>query len=445
MPSTGFRSSRLDRRRLLTVTAAALAVTALRPAAPARGQTAGVLRRTLANGLVVIVDERRATDSLAVQLTARAGSRDDGMLPGVNALTSRLMFSGTRKYPSQAAIQRAAALVGGTIGRGAGTEQSLFGALVPAAEADAAFDLLAELALDPLLAEPALAALKQVTLQDLQQRRINPDILLGDLFLARMFAGHPAGSPPLGTMESIQALTRDQLAAHHGRYWNASNLVLTIVGNLDSAEAVARAERYFGAAPAGMGNMRTPVPPPTLDEAETAGAEVGQAQAQFRIGFRAPDLRADDRFPMTVLSALMSLRLFIEIRSERGLAYSAGAGYITLTDAGAWFAAAGTDPSTLEEALGVARAEILRLRDEGVSQATVDDQISQIVGRQVLADETNAARASRLAAIEVIGDVPVEEAIRRIRAVTAADVQRVARTYLGPDRSLTVVVGPPGV
>ncbi|HEX2513732.1 MAG TPA: insulinase family protein, partial [Chloroflexota bacterium] len=90
-----------------------------------------VERETLANGLIVLLDERPTVESVALHLMARAGSRDDGPALGITTLTSRLMFQGTRRRPSETALQREAALVGGTLARGTGGESSEFVSQMP--------------------------------------------------------------------------------------------------------------------------------------------------------------------------------------------------------------------------------------------------------------------------------------------------------------------------
>ena len=467
LPPQNGVSHRLRRRQALRLSAAAgaLLTHALTHARPRRGAAgapaATPVREHLPNGLIVIAEERRSAETVALQLAARAGSRDDGAAPGINTLTSRVMFQGTSRRPSETELLRAAARVGGTLTRGTTAELSLFASAMPARAVDVGFDLLADVVLNPLFDEAALARQQQLALQELAQRRSDPGALLADLFQAAMFAGHPASTPPLGTAESVAALTRDALLANHARFWGAANLVLTIAGRLAPAEALAKAQSSFGALPMGapaerrpagsLGNMvaqGATAPAAPRPGPQTVRGEAGQQQVQFRLGFRAPALRDRDRYPMTVLNAIMtgdSGRLFEELRNARGLAYVAGSGYAVLTDAAAWFAAAGVDPESLEPALEVVRDEIEGLRAAPPDAGEVAARISQIAGAQILADEGNAARASRLAAQEILGAESTEEFVRRIGEVTPDDVLRVARTYLDLDRALLVVVGPPGL
>ena len=177
-----------------------------------------VAREVLPNGMIVLVDERPGADTLAFQLNARAGSRDDGPAPGITALTSRLMFQGTRRRPSEADLQRAAAAVGGSVSRGTGIELSDFLALLPAGEAGLGFDLLADLVVEPLLADDAFARQVQIATQELSRQRSDPGSLLGDLYQSHVFAGHPLAAPLLGTAESLAALSPEALRDHPVSY-----------------------------------------------------------------------------------------------------------------------------------------------------------------------------------------------------------------------------------
>lgn len=402
-------------------------------------------RTTLPNGLVVTVDERRSADTVAVQLTARAGARDDAVQAGGVLLTSRMMFQGTSRRPSETELQRAAAQVGGTLARGTTVELSTFTSVVPSNEVDVAFDLLSDVVLDPLFDADALGRQKETLFQEIGQRRANPSSVVDDLFNAAALAGHPASSPILGTPESVVILTRDALLDTRTRLWRASNMALTVVGRIRADDALARANRYFGAVTAGDPNRRPMMEADLRDLPRTTRGQAGQQQVEFRLGFPTVGLLTPDRYPLTVFNALMtgtSGRLYHELRSARGLAYVAGSAYVAYTDVGTWFATAGVDPENLDSALDVVRREIERARSELPDAREVAESITQIAGRQILADERNSARAGRLASQEMLGTEPTEEFVRRIRTVTPQDVLRVAQMYLDPARAVLAVVSP---
>jgi zinc protease len=227
--------------------------------------------------------------------------------------------------------------------------------------------------------------------------------------------------------------------------WTAANLVLTIAGRIRVEDALDSAERYFGALSAGTLHRQEPSLPDVADAPRVVTAAAGQQQVVFRVGFLAPSLLEADRYPMAVLNAIMtgsSGRLYRSLRSTHALAYVAGSGFNPLSDTGWWYATAGVDPQNVEAALSLVREEVERLRQEPPSLDETSLYQNQIAGRQVLADEANSARASRLASRELLGTEPTAEYVRRIREVTPADVQRVAQTYFDPDRELVVIVGP---
>jgi zinc protease len=441
---------RLPRRRLLSLAGSAALASFIRLPAAERAsaqssQADRSVRHVLPNGLTVLVDERRTAETVALQLTNRDGARNDVDLPGISVLTSRMMFQGTARRPSETDLQRAAAAVGGSFSRGTATELSSFSSVVPSREVEVAFDLLSDVALNALLAPDALARQKQIAFQEIAQRRATPNSYSDELFTSAIFEGHPAATPVLGTTESIASITPETIAAWRDAMWTASRLVLTIVGRVAVQDAIAAAERYFGALPAGTpAEVADASPTPPEGPREVSGV-AGQAQAVFRVGFLAPSLLEPDRYPMQVLNGIMtgtSGRLYGELRRAQGLAYVAGSGYSALSDTGAWFATAGVDPQNVDQAIDIVRAQIEELRAEPPTDDETSLQQNGIAGRQILADEANSARASRLASRELLGTEPTEEYVRRIRAVTPEDVLRVAQTYFDPDRSLVVVVGP---
>lgn len=408
---------------------------------------AAITRDTLPNGLVILVEERRSAETVALNLAARAGAREDGSTPGLTAFTVRMMGQGTPRHPSESDLQRAAAQVGGTFGAGSAVETSSFTSVMPAREVNTGFDLIADVLLNALFDPDALERQRGLTLQAISQRRASPEAVLADLYQETLFGSHPVATPPAGTEQSVAAFTRADVLAHRERFFGAANLVLGIAGRITAEDAVARARRFFGALPTGTRYARQSQPAVSPARPRTVRGEVGQAQAQFRLGFLAPSLLAEDHFPIRVLNAITggaNGRLFNAVRSERGLAYTAGSAYpgTSYTDTGTYFAAAGVDPQNLAAAIDVTRDEIQRLHDEPPSAQEVAEVATRVAGQQVVLFESNAAHADRLVSREILGTPPVEELVRRLRAVTPADVQRVARAYLDFDRAVLAVVGP---
>src|SRR5207249_543039 len=195
---------RLSRRRLLGLALGSVAAGLVRVPLGAAAQARDPLvRTTLSNGLLVVAEERRSADTVAIQLTARAGARDTADLPGLALLTSRVMFQGTPRYASETTLQRAAALVGGTLERGTTRDFSRIACVVPSFEADVGFDLVSDIVKNASLMDDALQRQKQIARQDLAQQATSPATLAGELLMSSLFAGHPLAAPVVGTSDSV--------------------------------------------------------------------------------------------------------------------------------------------------------------------------------------------------------------------------------------------------
>ena len=435
----------ITRRRLLGATLAATGWTLLQPLGREVVHAQAPPTRVLSNGLTVVVEQRPSADTVAMVIGARVGSREDTDRPGTNAFTARTMFQGTARWPSATALQRAAALAGGTIDQSASAEMSAFASVMPSQRAELGFQLLGSVVSEPLFEPAAIQRQKLLAAQELDQRTGSPGAILADLFGSRMFDGHPLGMPGLGTPESLAALGPGNLTDHYSRYWVGANLTLAVAGRIAASEAMDMAQRYFGDIPAGLPNRRASQRAGGPRTVTTVRHRMEGEQVGFRLGFLGPSRLEPDVYPLLVLSTMMngfSGRLLPALRSERGLVYDAAASYLGYTDTGCWFVAGSVDPANLAEALAVVWDEIDRARRLEASPEEVARRVSQMAGEQVLADETNIAHAGRSVRQAILGIESAADLLRRIRGVTGSDVRRVAEAYLDPGRSLLVLVGP---
>jgi len=434
----------ISRRRLFTLAGGSALAMAAGSARRAALADANVVQQTLSNGLLVIVQPRASADTAAILHTALAGVRDDGDAPGSTVLTSRMLLQGGPRFPTEIDVKRAITLVGGTIERGTTTEYSEISCVMPATSVETAFDVVSDVVINPLFDADAFSGQQQVALSNLAQRQSTPDAVIADLFQQTLFAGQPLGFPPLGTEDSILALTLDILQANRARLWGAANTVLTVVGKVVPDDIFALANQYFSGLTSGTADQRPPttlVPPAAP---QTVRATAGR-QAQFLVGFSAPSLRDADRYPLAVLTSIMggfSGRLLRVLRSDLGLSFTPSATYSPFSDAGSWSASSAVDPDKLDQALDATRAQIQLIQNKPPDDSEVSDAIGAIAGGQILQSEANASVALTLAVKQLLGDVSTEDFVRQVQAVTAADVQRVAQTHLDLDHSLTAIVGP---
>lgn len=399
----------------------------------------------LPNGLLVLTKERLDSNTVAVVVAVRAGSRDeDDTTSGGSHWLEHAHFLGTARRPSNQAVFGAVEAVGGEINATTSWELTDYFIAVPADEFRLALDVLADMLLDSVFPEEHFNRERQVVFEELNRRQNTPGALAGDLFYSNVFRVHPARRLIGGTIESVQSIPLETILAYREQRYVAGNMTIAIAGRVRHAEAVAAVEAAFSRLPSGEWVHRPVVIEPAPEEPREVRVALGDRQAHLMLGGLAPSATSDDREAFIVLDAILDhpgRRLASEIRDKRGLATSVGATYFGLTDTGAWAASAVTTPDKVDEVKALILAELRRLREEPVSQQEVDDAVRSIRGSRQISEERNLGQARRLARDAALGLLePWELWLERLDRVTPADVQRVARAYLDLDHLTTVVV-----
>ena len=409
-------------------------------------QGLGILRQTLDNGIVVLAREIPDPDLVAVTVGVRAGSRlEDDATAGAAKFMEKLFLQGTERRHSPDEVERPIAVRGGTLASQAGSELVLFQAQVRTADVDVMLDVLADVLLSSTFSQDRVENEARVILEELNARQANPNILAGDIFLKAVFEGHPLARSAAGDLENTPRLSRDVLVNYRDRFFTGSNTVVAVAGNLKADEALERVEQAFNSMPRGESAPPSNVPPPPA-RARRIEHQAGTAQARIIMGGPLPGLASEERFPLSVANAVLGpsgFRLFREIRDLRGLSYDPAPAQTLLPDAGAWMAAAGTDPAQVDVVIDLLRTETRRLAQEPISGDELSNAKNYLEGSLVIALEAPAAQSGQMARDEAYGSpVLSEEHKEGIRAVTVDDVQRVARDCLDPDEATLVVVKP---
>jgi predicted Zn-dependent peptidase len=270
-----------------------------------------------------------------------------------------------------------------------------------------------------------------------------------EAFAARLFGDTPLGRPILGSVESINSITRDRIAEHYAARYTPDNLVVAAAGSLEHEQVVELTRRAFGAILAG----ETPPVPPRLD-GPAAGGGTGTGvhlvsrpieQANLVLGCAGLKRTDDRRFALGVLNAAlgggMSSRLFQEVREMRGLAYSVYSFSSQHADTGSWGVYAGCLPAKADEVLAICQEEIAKVISGGLTDEELERGKGQLRGSIVLGLEDPSSRMSRLGKSELVYSrlEPVEEILASIEAVTHDDILQVAGAILAQPKALAVV------
>lgn len=403
---------------------------------------------TLPNGIRVVTTPMPTTQAVATALFVGVGSRSEPQhLNGITHFLEHMVFKGTDRRPDANMIAEAIEGAGGTLNAYTNKEFTCYWNIVPYDRFETAIDVAADMLLHSKLEQEEIDRERTVVQQELKRNHDNPASWAARLIGQAVYGPQPPGWDVGGSVELVENMQRPDFIQHMERWYLAPNIVLSVAGNVTHDQVMAQAERLLGETRTGAVPSVQPYDP------EITGPPVvvdvrNIDQCSLQIGLPLFGRNDPDRFALRILNdvlgAGMSSRLFREVRERRGLAYSVHSGYGHLADAGSFTIAAGVDRSKLAEAITVCLSEAARLLDEGVPEEELRKAKDHAIGRFRLSLETASALGQRHGeALLTRGEIEsVEDYVAGLEAVTAGDVQRVARRVFQRDRVHCAVVGP---
>ena len=408
-----------------------------------------ITRTTLPSGLRIVSEAMPSVRSASIGVWVPIGSRHESpAVAGASHFLEHLLFKGTT---SRTALDIATAMdaLGGELNAFTEKEHTCYYATVLDRDLPLAVDIVIDVVLNATVTAHDVDVERSVVLEEIAMRDDDPADLVHDVFASTLFGDTPLGRPILGSITSITALRRAQIAGYYHRRYLPRDMVVAVAGNVDHAAVVRRVRTAFDSAdgrggyqPARRQDQSRPAPRATIVSEETE-------QANIVLGTQGISRFDDRRFTAGVLSAAlgggMSSRLFQRIREERGLAYSIYTFSNSYTDTGQFGIYAGCQPGKADEVISLITGELAAVAEGGLTEAEVQRGKGQMRGAVVLGLEDSGSRMSRIGKSELVyGDVlGVDELISRIDAVTVADAADLAHDLLHRPRALSVV-GPFG-
>jgi predicted Zn-dependent peptidase len=410
---------------------------------------ASVRRTVLPGGLRVITEFLPAVRSVALGIWVGVGSRDeDRTHAGATHYLEHLLFKGTSKR-SALEISSEMDAVGGEMNAFTAKEYTCYYARVLDADLPLAVDVLSDMVTSSLITPKDVDAERNVVLEEIAMNEDDPSDTVHEAFTAKLFGDTPLGRPILGTVDSINGITRDQIFEHYQARYTPEHLVVAAAGNLDHDVVVELVRQSFGPA---LDQAAEPAAPRLTGGHVAGAAGVGTElvsrsieQANLVLGCEALARTDERRFALGVLNAAfgggMSSRLFQEVREKRGLAYSVYSFAGQHADTGMWGIYVGCLPSKADDVLAICGEEITRLVEGGLTDAELARGKGQVRGSIVLGLEDPSSRMSRLGKSELVYPrlEPVDEVIAAIDAVTHDDIRAIAAEILTRPKALAVV------
>jgi predicted Zn-dependent peptidase len=404
-----------------------------------------VQKDTLPNGLVVLTEPMEHVHSVSVGVWLRTGSRrEPAELNGISHFIEHMLFKGTTRRTAED-IAREVDRVGGMLDAFTSKEMVCFNTRVLDEHLPKAFDVVADMVLEPKFAEDEIEREKSVIIEEIGMTLDNPEDLVHELFTQNFWNGHALGKPILGTPETVSAFTREKLQKWFRQCYVPNNMVITAAGHLEHVQLMGLvAERFAKLAPSTNG---TADGKPQHAPHVTLRTKHELEQVHICIGAQALPMTDSRRFAVAVLNIClgggMSSRLFQNIRERQGLAYSIFSELISYRDTGLLSVYAGTSLDTAEKLVRSVLEELRRMKDEPISEEELRRAKDHLKGATLLALEGSGQRMNNLARYHIYFNrhFTAPELIALLESVTAEDVQQLARQFFQSDRLAASVVG----
>lgn len=403
----------------------------------------GLRRTVLPTGLTIFTVQRPDSQTVAMRVGVRAGSRDeDDVTSGGSHWLEHGHFLGTVRRPGSR-IDDESAIAGAQSNASTGWEATDYWYVFPANRFAQALDLLSDQMLNSTFLQEAFDNERPVVFEELKMRNDSPSIRAFDEFINAVFQVSPLRRHPAGTIESVTSIPIPTILDYRAQHYTAENMTIAVSGGIQHDEAVAEIEQAFADLPQGPRWERPPVAEPVQTSRRVIEVGSGSRTAEIRLGWPTPGDDNDDSAAIFVLDDILGdtgRRLTEEIRDRRALASAVGATYLDFADAGAYMLAASTRPDLVDQVIDLLLEQIRRVRDGDVSAEDIRVSLRAMAGRRALEQETNRAQTGR-AVLEVSGELDsYDEYLARLSQVTPDDIQRVARTYFDLQNFTLVVV-----
>jgi predicted Zn-dependent peptidase len=409
-------------------------------------------RTVLPSGLRIVTEEERSVRSAAFGIWVNVGSRDESLsTAGASHFLEHLLFKGTKTRTSLE-ISSSIEAVGGETNAFTSKEYTCFYARVIDKDLPLAVNVISDLITSSVVKAADVDAERKVVLEEIAMRDDDPSDLIHDLFLEKYYGDTPLGRPILGTVESINEMSRSTVFNYYRKRYRPQDLVVAVAGNIKHKEVVRLVEDALGKdnfldQPKADYEIRSsgPVKVPGRGQVTLLDRKTEQAHIVYGVeGVARNDKR---RFALSILATAlgggMSSRLFQEIREKRGLAYSTYAYSQQFAGSGVLSFYVGCKPDRAIEATKIIQDILHDVAEKGLTQEEILRAKGAVSGSLVLSQEDTGSRMTRIGKSELVyGEImSFDQILQEIADVTPDQIKEIARQSL-PTSPTLAVVGP---
>lgn len=433
---------------LLALTAPAKAAESLKVTPP----KLEVKEHKLANGLQVLLYEDHSVPVATVEVWYHVGSRDERKgRSGFAHLFEHIMFKGSENLGPEE-HKNFISSIGGRYNATTDFDRTLYYQTFPSNYLERILWMEADRMRSLNISDENFKSERDVVKEERRLRIENPPFgRLFEVVLDNTYATHPYKILPIGSMADLDAATLEDVRAFHATYYVPNNATLVVAGDFDPGQVTPWIEKYFGPIPKGSKPIPRDIPkePAQTAERRTADYHPNTPLPAVVFTYHVPEAGTPDLYALEVASNILSAgessRLYLRMVYEKQMAVAAGGQAVVLEDPGVFFfytiLQAGQKAEDGEKEL---LAEVGRLQSEAVSEEELAKSKNQLISALVFGRQTVQDKADAIGYASVILDdlSLVNRELAEYQKVTAADIQRVARTYFKPENRTVVYMLP---
>ena len=405
-----------------------------------------IQKNEMKNSLVLLSEVMPHLRSVSLGVWVKCGSRfEDPEVSGIAHFIEHLLFKGTTTRSTEE-IAKTIDSVGGQLNAFTEKEYIGFYARVLDEHLPLAFDLLADIVLNPAFPSKEIERERNVIFEEISMIEDSPQELVLDSYIERCWKGHPLGRPIAGTKKTVAAISRNDVKKFFKRNFTAGNIILSAAGNIEHEKIQRLAEKYFAGLETGV--PTTPGDPPVFRPGRSVRRKAYLEQTHICLGTIAPNVSSMERYCAILLNGILgggiSSRLFQNIREKKGLVYSIYSMLACHHDAGTLTVYAGTAHETAAEVVELTLKEFRKMRRELVSGEELKRAKECIKGAITLSLESSSSRMTNMAQQMIYQGrlQDIEETLSSVDSVTEREIRELANRILDPSHFvLTAISG----
>ena len=398
-------------------------------------QVDDVTRKVMKNGLTVLVKEDHKSPVVSIVTWVKAGYfNEPDSLTGISHLLEHMYFKGTQRR-GVGELARETKTAGGYLNAGTIYDYTCYYTVMPSKSFEEGLDIQSDALINCAIDPDELAKESKVVIQEIKRKLDNPNSFSYEKLLELAFDTHRIRRWRMGYEEQVANWTRDHLYNYYQTRYRPENVILSIVGDIETSTALKLIEKYYGDFP--KGEFKTEFSPPEKpqDAFKYRRMTADITRNIVYVGFHAPGILDEDFYPLIALDFILSggraSRLYREVKENQELAQSVSSYYDAFENFGYFVISAEQYEGDPRELMKSIFEQVERFKIDKINQAELKRTLNQLESSYLHSHEEVNGQAQTYAMYESFGDYHLADTyLEKLRIVTADDIQRVAKKYL---------------